>query len=64
MATSIDARNRADLSLSDISRRELYFFNLFRVLQATVIAGLIFSPLAMNWVQLDHPLIGRAGSLV
>ena len=64
MATSIDARTRADLSLSDISRRELYFFNLFRVLQATVIAGLIFSPLAMNWVQLDHPLIGRAGSLV
>jgi two-component system sensor histidine kinase PilS (NtrC family) len=64
VATSIDARIRADLSLSDISRRELYFFNLFRVLQATVIAGLIFSPLAMNWVQLDHPLIGRAGSLV
>ena len=64
MATSIDARIRADYSLSDISRRELYFFNLFRVLQATVIAGLIFSPLAMNWVQLDHPLIGRCGSLV
>jgi two-component system sensor histidine kinase PilS (NtrC family) len=64
VATSIDARIRADLSLSDISRRELYFFNLFRVLQATVIAGLIFSPLAMNWVQLDHPLIGRSGSLV
>jgi len=60
----LDARTRSERALSDISRRELYFFNLFRVLQATVIAGLIFSPLAINWVRLDHPLIGRAGSLI
>jgi len=63
-STTIDSRSRPETSLSDISRRELYFFNLFRVLQATVIAGLIFSPLAMNWVKLDHPLVGRCGALV
>ena len=64
MTKDLDARTRSERALSDISRRELYFFNLFRVLQATVIAGLIFSPLAINWVKLDHPLIGRAGSLI
>jgi len=64
VTTTIDARTRSEGALSDISRRELYFFNLFRVLQATVIAGLVFSPLAINWVQLDHPLIGRAGAVI
>ena len=64
MATTIDARTRPEGALSDISRRELYFFNLFRVLQATVIVGLVFSPLAINWVQLDHPLIGRASAMI
>jgi len=44
---------------SEISRRELYFFNLFRVFQATLIAGLIFSPLAVDWVQLSHEQLAR-----
>ena len=64
MATAIEARTRPEPALSDINRRELYFFNLFRVLQATVIVGLVFSPLAMDWVVLDHPLLGRACALV
>ena len=64
MATAIEARTRPEPALSDISRRELYFFNLFRVLQATVIVGLVFSPFAMDWVVLDHPLLGRACALV
>jgi len=44
---------------SEISRRELYFFNLFRIFQATVIAGLIFSPLALSWVTLLHEQLAR-----
>jgi two-component system sensor histidine kinase PilS (NtrC family) len=44
---------------SEISRRELYFFNLFRVFQATLIAGLVFSPLALNWVALTHEMLAR-----
>ena len=54
MPAALPARRRTDTP-SEISRRELYFFNLFRVFQATAIAGLIFSPLAVNWVELLHP---------
>jgi two-component system sensor histidine kinase PilS (NtrC family) len=45
---------------SEISRRELYFFNLFRVFQAALIAGLIFSPLAVKWVTLSHVFLARS----
>jgi len=40
-------------------RREVYFFNLFRVLEAVIITGLMFSPLAVEWVQIGHPSLGR-----
>lgn len=40
-------------------RREVYFFNLFRVLEAVIVAGLMFSPLAVEWVQVTHPMLGR-----
>ncbi|MBS0570942.1 MAG: two-component sensor histidine kinase, partial [Proteobacteria bacterium] len=59
MNTATLARPRTESALRDIDRRELYFFNLFRVLQAAVITGLVFSPLLTNWVRLDHPLLGR-----
>ena len=58
------ARSRTDPALSDINRRELYFFNLFRALQAVVIAGFMFSPLLTSWVKLDHPLLGRLDGLI
>ena len=41
-------------------RREVYFFNLFRVLEAVIVAGLMFSPLAVEWVSVIHPTLGRA----
>jgi two-component system sensor histidine kinase PilS (NtrC family) len=41
-------------------RREVYFFNLFRVLEAVIITGLMFSPLAVEWVQVGHPTLGRS----
>ncbi len=44
-------------------RREFYFFNLFRVLQATVIIGVMFSPLAIEWVKVLHPTIGRSAAV-
>jgi hypothetical protein len=61
-ATAISA-HYAQAAPSEISRRELYFFNLFRVFQATLIAGLIFSPLALNWMALTHETLahGRRG---
>jgi two-component system sensor histidine kinase PilS (NtrC family) len=64
VAIAINTRTRSEPALSDINRRELYFFNLFRVLQATVIAGLVFSPLVITWVVLDHPLLARVTALI
>ena len=60
MAAANTVHSRLVSAPSEISRRELYFFNLYRTLQATVIAGLIFSPLAGEWVVLDHVLLGRS----
>ena len=40
--------------LESIPRRELYFFSLFRVLEAGIMAALVFSPLS--------DLIGQARS--
>jgi two-component system sensor histidine kinase PilS (NtrC family) len=57
-ATALSA-HYAQAAPSEISRRELYFFNLFRLFQATLIAGLIFSPLALNWVTLIHATLAQ-----
>ena len=57
-ATTITA-HLSQTASSDISRRELHFFNLFRVFQAALIVGLVFSPLALNWVVLSHEMLAR-----
>lgn len=54
---------RVTNALGDITRRELYFFNLYRCFQAIVYAGLVFSPLAVDWVHLNRPLVGRATAI-
>ena len=64
MNAAIAARHRTDPALRDIDRRELYFFNLFRVLQAFVITGLLFSPLVTSRLRLDHPLLGQVDAVV
>ncbi len=64
MNAAIAARRRTDPALRDIDRRELYFFNLFRVLQAFVITGLLFSPLVTSRLRLDHPLLGQVDAVV
>ncbi len=48
----------------EIFRRELYFANLFRLLEATVYAGLAFSPLAVGWIRLDFPLLASSVSIL
>ncbi|MGN6519847.1 MAG: histidine kinase dimerization/phospho-acceptor domain-containing protein, partial [Dokdonella sp.] len=49
-------------SPGDITRRELYFFNLYRCLEAVVYVGLVFSPFAVDWVRLSRPLLGQVAS--
>ena len=50
---------RASDSAGDITRRELYFFNLYRLLESTVYLGLIFSPMAGDWIAVSHSNLGR-----
>lgn len=63
------ARPRSIISVGsattgETTRRELYFFNLFRVLQACIYTGLAFSPLAIAWLDLRFPLVGRVNALL
>lgn len=59
-----DRRPRStDESPGDITRRELYFFNLYRCLQATVYASLVFSPFATDWVNVAYPRLGQVAVL-
>jgi two-component system sensor histidine kinase PilS (NtrC family) len=55
------ARIAADTP-GDITRRELYFFNLYRCLEAVVYAGLVFSPYAGEWVKVPRPLPGQVAA--
>lgn len=45
--------------IESIPRRELYFFALYRLLMASVIAGLLFSPLTTLVGEADHPRMAR-----
>jgi len=51
-------------SPGDITRRELYFFNLYRCLEAAIYAGLVFSPYAGEWVKVARPLLGQIVAVV
>lgn len=48
-------------SSQELSTREIYFFNLYRVFEAVIYAGLVFSPLSLTWVSLSYPSLGRIG---
>ncbi len=50
---------RAADSAGDITRRELYFLNLYRCVEAVVYAGLVFSPFAGSWLEVTLPLLGQ-----
>jgi two-component system sensor histidine kinase PilS (NtrC family) len=51
-------------SPGDITRRELYFFNLYRCLEAVVYIGLVATPFAVQWVTVSRPMLGQAAALI
>ena len=59
----VEQRRRNTDASGDITRRELYFFNLYRVLEAVVYVGLVFSSLAVDWIKLSHSTLGRVVAL-
>ncbi len=58
-----EQRRRNTDASGDITRRELYFFNLYRVLEAVVYIALVFSSLAVDWIKLSHSTLGRVVAL-
>ena len=55
----------ADEGLAEAAlRRELYFFTLYRSLEAALIVFLAFSPLAAGFAELRHPLLAKGAAVV
>jgi two-component system sensor histidine kinase PilS (NtrC family) len=48
------------LTRLELSRREFYFYNLYRLLQATLFAGIAFSPLVTPFLALRQPGLAQA----
>ncbi|HRQ66321.1 MAG TPA: MFS domain-containing histidine kinase [Xanthomonadaceae bacterium] len=57
-SSSLDALTRFELS-----RREFYFYNLYRMLQSTLFVGVAFSPLFADFVELRLPLLAQSVAL-
>ena len=47
----------------ELSTREIYFFNLYRMFEAAIYAGLVFSPLTLDWVSLAYPRLGQIAAI-
>lgn len=56
-------RTRATYSDRSLVQRETYFFSLYRILQASLLAGLLFTPFGSHLVTLNDPLLARAVSI-
>lgn len=64
---TVEARNHPAtepaLSADRLTRRERYFFDLYRIFEATALAGLYLSPMADRIVTMVSPLVARVGAL-
>ena len=49
--------------IESLPQRELYFFALFRVLMASLIVALVFSPLSALMSEAHHPVLAEAVSI-
>jgi two-component system sensor histidine kinase PilS (NtrC family) len=64
MAVTEAERNDPDRHAPDAAlRRELYFFTLYRSLEAALFVFLSFSPLASPWAEVQHPGTAKVVSL-
>jgi two-component system, NtrC family, sensor histidine kinase PilS len=65
MAATAADRLDPDESHADAAlRRELYFFTLYRSLEAALFVFLAFSPLALPFVEVRHPALARSAAVV
>ena len=56
-------RTRSRYSDRSLVQRETYFFSLYRILQATLLIGLLFTPYGSQLVTINDPLFARAVAL-
>jgi two-component system sensor histidine kinase PilS (NtrC family) len=57
-------RNRSRFSDRSLVQRETYFFSLYRILQATLLVGLLFTPFGRELLVVEHPLFAHVVSIV
>ena len=57
-------RTRSRYSDRSLVQRETYFFSLYRILQASLLAGLLFTPFGHQLVTVNEPLFARGVSIV
>lgn len=63
--TSSSLRSPVEIARQiDLVRRERYFFGLFRLFEAALLAGICFSPLASEFVSLVAPTTARIASVL
>jgi two-component system sensor histidine kinase PilS (NtrC family) len=58
-AVTVAARQPDSLTGADALRRELNFFNLYRLLEAALLALMLFSPAGMLFGESAHPILGQ-----
>jgi two-component system sensor histidine kinase PilS (NtrC family) len=58
----VSLRSRETLPIADALRRELYFFSLYRILEAALLALVLFSPFGFLAGEPRLPLLGRGVS--
>jgi two-component system, NtrC family, sensor histidine kinase PilS len=57
---TLSRRQRDTASIDAVLRRELYFFTLYRALEASLLAFLVFSPFGSQLTELRYPQLAQA----
>jgi two-component system sensor histidine kinase PilS (NtrC family) len=57
-------RTRSSYSDRSLVQRETYFFSLYRILQATLLVGLLFTPFGNELIAIERPLFARVAALL
>jgi two-component system sensor histidine kinase PilS (NtrC family) len=63
-ALPLSLRSRESLPIADTLRRELYFFSLYRIFEAALLALVLFSPFGFLAGEPRLPLLGRGVSFL
>lgn len=64
MSAIFSSHGLSALTAKTLQRREIYFFSLYRILEAGLFALVAFSPVGMLIAKLDYPWLAKTGALI